>query len=134
VFEMQYAFQEGQIHAGTTLAQRSVFAFGPALLSGGCPEGSSFSNQIQSGFGSLVKELNKGCGDVAPWKWDVEKAVELVCWAMELIGEKDRYLDRAVSEILEGGYEGGESEEYDEEGEEDEDDEEDGDEDEDDGE
>ncbi|KIM78103.1 hypothetical protein PILCRDRAFT_824819 [Piloderma croceum F 1598] len=41
-FEIQYAFQEAHIHAGTTLAQRSVFAFGPALLS----EGGSRSTRI----------------------------------------------------------------------------------------
>jgi hypothetical protein len=122
---MQYAFQEDHIHAGTTLAQRSVFAFGPALLSGGFPEHEdSFSNQIQSGFGRLVKQLNEECGDVAAWKWDVEKAVELMDWAMTLIGETDHHLSGAVSDILDNGYDGEESEEYDEDGEEEEEDEE----------
>jgi hypothetical protein len=125
-FETQYALQESHIHAGTTLARRAVFALGPALLSGGFPEHEdSFSNQIQSGFGRLMRQLNEECGDVAPWKWDVEKAVELVCWVMELTRETDddHYLSGAVSDILENGYDGGESEEDDEEGEEDEEDE-----------
>jgi hypothetical protein len=119
-FEIQYAFQEDHIHAGTTLAQRSVFAFGPALLSEGFPEHEdSFSNQIQSGFGRLAKRLNEECGDVAAWKWDVEKAVELVGWAMALTGETDDNLNRAVSDIYDNGYDGEESEECDEGGEED---------------
>jgi hypothetical protein len=89
-FKTQYAFQEGCINAGTTLAQHAVFVMGTALLSRGSPEHKdSFSNQIQRGFGRLVKRLNEECGDVALWKWDVEKAVELMCWAMELTGEMD---------------------------------------------
>ena len=123
-FEIQYAFQEARIHAGTTLVQRSVFAFGPALLSGGSPEHEDdFSNRIQSGFGRLMKRLNEECGEVAAWKWDVEKAGELVGWAMALIGETDHHLRGAVSDILENGYDGEESEEDDEDGEEEDEDE-----------
>ncbi|KIM89809.1 hypothetical protein PILCRDRAFT_812603 [Piloderma croceum F 1598] len=102
-FEIQYGWQENQISAGTELGQRSVFAFGPAILSAGFPEHSSLSKEIRSGFRKLVKRLNEDCGDVAPWKWDMNKAVQLVCWASELIGETDRHLNNAVCSILERG-------------------------------
>jgi len=118
-FEIQYAWQEKLISAGTELAQRSVFTFGPALLSAGFPEHSSaFSNEMQSGFGKLVKQLNENCGDVAPWKWDLNKAVQLVCWASELIGETDSHLNNAVCGILERGDDEGLDNEEDYEGEE----------------
>jgi hypothetical protein len=56
MFEMQYAQQEKLISAGTDRASCSVFALGPALLSVGFPEHiTSFSNEIKSGFGKLVK-------------------------------------------------------------------------------
>jgi len=120
-FEIQYAWQQKQISAGTELAQRSVFAFGSALLSAGFPEHSpDFANEIRSGFGKLVKRLNEDCGDVAPWKWDLNKAVQLVCWTSELIGETDDHLHSAVCSILERGDDELESEEDYEEGDEDE--------------
>ena len=79
-------------------------SFRPALLSAGFPEHSpDFSNEIRSGFGKLVKQLNEDCGDVAPWKWDLNKAVQLVCWTSGLIGETDDHLYSAVCSILERG-------------------------------
>jgi hypothetical protein len=112
-FEIQYVWQQEKISARTELAHRSVFGFGPALLSAGFPEHRpAFSNEIQSGFGKLVKRLNEDCGDVAPWKWDLNKALELVGGASELIGETDGHLNNAVYGILEhGDDEGLESEE-----------------------
>jgi len=101
------------------LAQHSVFAFGPALLSAGFPEHSSaFSNEMRSGFGKLLKLLNKDCRDVAPWKWDLNKAVQLVCWAVELTGETDMHLTNAACILERGDDKGLESEEDDEEGDE----------------
>ena len=116
-FEFQYAWEEEQISAGTDLAQYSVFAFGPALLSAGSPgHYTGESREMTSGFGKLVNRLNEACGDVAPWKWDRNKAVQLVCWALELTGETDFYMNNAVARILEGGdFEGLEYYEGDEE-------------------
>jgi hypothetical protein len=127
-FEMQYAWQESVIAAGTEVAQRSVFAFGPALLSAGRPEHvREFSHEIRSGFGSLVKQLNKDCGDIAPWKWDAEKALQLVFWASELSGETDIHLKGVIDDAFACGVDDSENDgdEYDkDENDEDEDDDE----------
>ena len=44
---------------------------------------------MQSGFGRLVKELDKECGDVALWKKDEGS---WLYWAMELIKENRKLL------------------------------------------
>ena len=105
-FEMQYAWVERVISGGAEKGQRSVFAFGPALLSAGFPEHvPDFSIEMQTGFGKLAEQLSKDCGDVAPWEWNIKKALQLVCWAVELIGETDANLSAAVYNIQQGGCE-----------------------------
>jgi len=133
-FEIVYGHQENMIAAGTMLAVRSALAFGPALFSGGFPEHEpGFSEVMHSGVWKLVKRLNEECGDVAPWKWDRQKAVALVAWAWELTGIYDRYVDQAIDESEEGDMDEDDVEEdddTDDDAEMDEDDEMDGDEDE----
>ena len=92
--EIQYAWRQEQNPHG----DRSSSAFGArvrvSILVGEVPGAKPCCfKRNDEWVREADRRLNKDRGDVAPWRWDLNKAVQLVCWAPELIRQTGDHLN-----------------------------------------